>query len=118
VPRGNHVLSSYLVGATVSRRDARTLVLRPDGGYLARPLDHLFRASRPFHRGERFSTPDFVAAVEEMTPDGRPARVSFRFRAPLEDPSLRWLQVAGGYQPQPFRPPGVGESVRLAPAWL
>jgi len=119
VPRANYVLSSYVVGSTISRPDARTLVIQPDGGFLARPVDRLFRASQPaFRRGERYSTLDFTATVEEVTPDGRPQRVTFRFRAPLEDPSFRWLQVGAGYVPRPFRPPRVGDSLRLRSAWL
>ena len=119
VPRASYVLSSYVVGSTISRPDARTLVIEPDEGFLARPVDRLFRAAQPaFRLGERYSTLDFTATVEEVTPDGRPQRVSFRFRAPLEDPSLRWLQVGAGYVPRPFRPPRVGDSLRLASAWL
>ncbi len=119
VPRANYVLSSYVTGSTVSRPDARTLVIEPDEGFLARPVDRLFRASQPaFRQGERYKTRDFVATVEEVTPDGRPRRVSFRFRASLDDPSLRWLQVGAGYAPQPFLPPRVGGWRRLRSAWL
>lgn len=119
VPRANYVLSSYVVGAKISRPDARTLVIEPDGGFLARPVDRLFRASRPpFRQDEQHSTLDFTATVEEVTPDGRPQRVSFRFRAPLEDPSFRWLKVSAGYVPQPFRVPRIGDSIKLPSAWL
>jgi hypothetical protein len=119
VPRANYVLSSYVVGATISRPDARTLVIQPEEGFLARPVDRLFRSSQPpFQKGERHSTLDFTATVEEVTSDGRPRRVSFRFRAPLEDPSFRWLQVGAGYVPRSFRLPHIGESLRLPSAWL
>jgi len=114
-PRASHVLSSFVTAATISRPDAWTLVVLPDGGFLARPADRLLRGSRPpFHREQRVATLDYTASVEEVTSDGRPRRVAYRFRAPLEDPSYRWLCFGDGYDPRPFRLPRVGESVRLS----
>jgi hypothetical protein len=114
VPRASHVLTSFVTAATMFRPDVRTLVVLPDGGFLARSADRLLRGSRPpFQRGERLATLDYTATVEEVTHDGRPLRVSFRFRAPLEDPSFRWLTFGDGYAAHPFRLPQVGESVRL-----
>lgn len=49
------------------------------------------------------------AAVVEITPDGRPKRVRFRFDHALDDPSLRWVRWDGlGFVP--VRPPAIGES--------
>lgn len=51
--------------------------------------------------------------ITELTADGRVAEARFRFRVPLEDPSLRWLMVTRqGYEP--MRPPAVGETVEVA----
>jgi hypothetical protein len=118
-PRASHVLSSYTTGVMVSRRDARTLVVQPDGGFLANAADRLMRSfPPPFRRGDRFSTSDYSATVEEVTPDGRPRRVCFRFSAPLEDPAYRWLYLGDGFHARGFRLPRVGEEVRLpAPRW-
>lgn len=115
VPRASHVLTSFATGATIYRPDGRTLVVLPDGGFLARPMDRLLRGpTPPFRRGERIATRDHTATVKTVTSDGRPQRVSFRFRRPLDDPSLRWLYFGDGYVAQPFRLPRVGESVRLS----
>ena len=114
VPRASHVLTSFATGATIHRPDGRTLVVLPEGGFLARPMDRLLRGpARPFHRGERIATLDYTATVEALTSDGRPRRVRFRFRRSLDSPRFRWLYFGDGYVAQPFRLPRVGESVRL-----
>jgi hypothetical protein len=115
IPRASHVLTSFATGAKISRPDARTLVVLPDGGFLARPMDRLLRGpARPFHRDERIATLSYTATVEEVTSDGRPQRVSFRFRAALDDASFRWLYFGDGYVAHPFQLPRVGESVRVS----
>jgi hypothetical protein len=115
IPRASHVLTSFATGAKISRPDARTLVVLPDGGFLARPMDRLLRGpARPFHRDERIATNNYTATVEELTSDGRPQRVSFRFRAALDDASFRWLYFGDGYVAHPFQLPRVGESVRVS----
>ncbi|MBM4318607.1 MAG: hypothetical protein FJ125_01280 [Deltaproteobacteria bacterium] len=76
----------------VHREDAHTLVLEPEGGWFGNSMDTLMRdRSAPFAVGERVKLVDFEAEVRQPTQDGRPARVSFRFARPLEDPSCRWV---------------------------
>jgi hypothetical protein len=50
--------------------------------------------------------------VTDLTDDGRPAEATFRFRTPLDDPSLRWIEMTPtGYRP--FTPPPIGKTVRV-----
>jgi hypothetical protein len=131
-------LNAGCAAATIARLDDRTIAVRPFGGYLAprgtpgdaacpleavspayflRHMDLLVRGpERPMRRGETIDLSAVAIEVTELTEDGRPAEVTFRFRTPLEDPSLRWFRLTlGGYVP--FQPPAVGETVR-APALL
>lgn len=121
VPRRSVILSSMLTGATVHRPDARTLEISPDGGYMARMLDQIHRRlDAAFAVGDTVTLPDLDVEIRALTPDGRPARAAFRFRRPLEDPSLRWLMLtpAGplGIATRPFPLPAVGETVRVPAA--
>ncbi len=50
--------------------------------------------------------------ITELTDDGRPAEATFRFRVPLEDPSLRWLFVKD-FRYVPFIVPCIGETVEV-----
>ena len=43
IPRHTRVLFPSLAAMRIERPDARTLVLTPRNGYLARPIDTLFR---------------------------------------------------------------------------
>ena len=117
----------------VTRTDAKTLVVRPEGGYFPprgwwpegeRPpamsvvyavqlMDQAARSQRnPLQLGETIELTTATIEVTELTPDGRPAEATFRFRVPLEDPSLRWLQLTRrGYVS--FQPPPIGETVEL-----
>jgi hypothetical protein len=100
---------------TVEREDERTLNLRFKEGLFARPMERLFRARRrPFEVGDTYPLTGFVARIAEITEDGRPTSVQFRFAVPLEDDSLRWV----GWERlgfEPFELPRVGESVTLPP---
>ena len=50
--------------------------------------------------------------IEELTADGRPRDVVFRFGRPLEDPAMRWMQWHDGTYAA-FAPPQMGETVLL-----
>jgi hypothetical protein len=93
----------------VERKDAYTLGLTWSDGLFARPLDRFFRGLRhPFEVGDRFDFTGFRVRITQLTDDGRPAAVEYRFSVPLEDPSLRWVVWAGdGYTS--FQPPAMGE---------
>jgi hypothetical protein len=118
-PRRIRILAPGIIGVTVHRADAHTLVIRAAGGYFAWTFDQLLRDERhPLKIGDRVALSDMTAEVTSLTPDGRPADASFRFVVPLEDASLRWLCWRDG-EWGPFTPPAVGESVALpgVPPW-
>jgi hypothetical protein len=113
VPRHTRVLAPGLPAVTIRRLDERTLAIRPQKGYLRWVMDQVFRGERtPLALGERIVLSGMTVEITELTEDGRPAEAHFRFNAPLEDRSFRWLCFRGnGYEP--FTPPPVGKSVEV-----
>jgi hypothetical protein len=72
----------------IRRVDARTLELHDPRGWLRGPDSNLMRSSaEPFVVGDEVETLDFRLRVLEVT-DGRPTRISVRFRASLVDPTM------------------------------
>lgn len=114
-PERIRVLAPALPAATITRVDERTLVIRPERGYIRFFFDRLFRSERfPMRVGDQVHLSDITVEVSTLTPDGRPDEVAFRFAVPLEDKSLRWLAwVDGDFVP--FNPPPAGESIELRP---
>jgi len=121
--------------ATLHRTDARSLIVRPGGGffpppnvaksaaprpafaveYVLRTLDILTRSpSRPMQLGETVQLSGVTIEITALCADGRPAEATFRFDVPLEDPSLRWLRRTDG-EFVPFTPPAVGQTVNVGP---
>lgn len=132
-PREMLVLGAGIGELVVERVDARTLVVRPEGGYLPAlgqapgragssldlmrtfsAFDTLFYdPAKPPPLGARFDAAlsDEVGVeieITRLTDDGRPAEATFRFDAELEDPSNRWLTWKDGVF-VPFEPPAVGD---------
>lgn len=137
VPARTLSLSSSCKSATLARPDATTLVVRPQGGFLPprgfceeeealpaismayflRDLDLLVRSDRnPMKLGETVELTAATIEVTALTEDNRPAEVTFRFRTPLEDPSLRWFQL-DERRYVPFTLPAVGETVKVRRAF-
>jgi hypothetical protein len=117
-PRPAHLRCLGIADSPVraTRVDPTTLVLRPERGFFGTPMDELVRArSIPFVRGDRVELPGFRVEVTDVTDDGRPAEVTFRFDVPLEDASLRWITWHRGTF-VPFRPPAVGASASVEAA--
>jgi hypothetical protein len=113
-PERVRALAPGLSPVTVRRLDERTLSIRPRAGYLAFPLDAIFRSERrALARGERVQVAGMIATITALTPDGRPAEVAFRFDDPLESPRFLWLAFRGR-DFEPFVPPAVGQEVELA----
>jgi hypothetical protein len=113
VPGGLEILASITSGLEMERVDDRTLVVRPDDGFLFGDLDRLVRAREfPFESGQRISRPGMEVEILEVLPDGRPVRAAFHFARPLEDASYRWFQ-AHGASGGIFTPPPVGGTTRL-----
>jgi hypothetical protein len=108
-------LSTGVGEVLVGREDEYTLSLAWKDGLFAQPLDQIFRGSRfPFSVGDSFRLTGLTIEVRELTDDGRPARASYRFSVPLEDPGLRWLKWAGR-EYESFEPPSIGDTITLPP---
>jgi hypothetical protein len=114
-PHRLRLLASSMDGVTVERASARTLVLRPDDGFLAEMGDQMLRGpSRPFRRGQVIATSDLTVEILDVLPDGRAAAASFTFDVSLDDASLAWLHWDVDHF-APWPPPPVGARSRLDP---
>jgi hypothetical protein len=117
-PRPRHFLSlaSGVSGLRVMRVDSRTLSLRPERGFLCHSSELMLRShARPLALGEMVRLDAATFEVTALTPDGRPAEVTVRFRTSLDDPTLllmRWERT--GYVR--FDPPAPGETTILPAA--
>lgn len=123
VPARVETLGTFLSPMEVARTDPWTVEITQEGGWFAQSFDRLFQdPERRYAVGERVERPDFTAEVRAVTEDGRPLRVAFRFRDPLEDPRFRWLRYGvHGFEEWPLPPVGgrerlVYEAVDLVPA--
>lgn len=136
IPGRMLILASGVCALRIDRPADAVLVVRPEGGFLARRgspapagerqpaldvghmygvFDTLYRDDTPFRVGDRVELSGVVIEVGAITADGRPAEVAYHFDSTLDDPSRRWLQWrADGYAP--FRVPNVGETVLLPAA--
>jgi hypothetical protein len=105
-------LATGLGPVRLTRTDAHSLVVTIAGGTL-KGYDSVFRGvDHPLALGQVVDLGDVQATVLALTPDGRPATVTFHFTALLEDPSLRWFRwLAGLYVPS--TPPAIGAAIEL-----
>ncbi len=118
LPRSTLALAPASTPLTVRRLDERSLILHPKSGYFSTPLSLLFYdMEHPLARGETIELPNVSITIKELTEDGRPAEVLFRFRVALEDPSLKWVCWEGGEFKQ-FQPPSIGETIELPASGL
>ena len=100
---------------SVRREDARTIVIRPQAGFMPMVLAQLVRNERhPMTVGEVVELTGMRVEVLQTTADGQPAAARFEFDVPLEDDSLRWLRWREG-QFEELIPPPVGEETTLTP---
>ncbi len=114
-PGRTRMLATTFREVSVTRLDAVTLRVRPDGGFLAHDMHRLLRGpSRPFHGGEVVELSNMTATVTEITGDGRPRLVEFRFRSPLESPEWLWMR-GQGFRLVDWTPPKIGDTV-IVPA--
>lgn len=130
------VLGSGIRSIRIHRPDERTLLVRPEGGFLALPgvpqsgseeapplfarrnmfpfIDRLYCDDRQWMVGQRFDLGYVVVEITAITDDGRPAEAAYHFNKALESPFFRWIQWAdGAYVPFPL--PATGETVTLPP---
>ncbi len=117
VPRRVAQLSTMAAANEIWREDERTLVIAPLGGFLALAVDRLLVGpGQRFSVGQAIERPDYVAEVREVTEDGRPRRVAFRFRQPLEAPEYCWLCWRHGrLVPFPLPAPGARVTIDRSP---
>lgn len=113
VPRRIRSLASGMPSMTLERVDERTLLVRPEWGFVTQLFDRLFRSpQRPLRLGDRIELTGLVIEITEMTSDSRPAEARFTFDVPLEHESLAWLFWQDGAFAW-WTPPAIGETVTL-----
>lgn len=114
VPRHTRLLYAGMSSIEIERPEERTLVFRCGDSFLKRPWTQVFRdpAEHPFRVGDTVRLTDFEAEVTQITPDGQPREVRFRFAEPLEAPSYRWV-IFEKREYVPFTPPPIGQTVRI-----
>lgn len=119
----------------IRRIDDKSILVRPEGGffpingspagstamtipqmnmsYIPQVIDRLTLGDRAdFVEGETVRTKGMAAIVTEVSEDGRPAAVIFKFDRDLEGPSFLWLQWEDSAL-VPLTLPAVGETIVL-----
>lgn len=110
-PGKTRLLATSMSEVSITRVDNLTLRIRPEQGFLAtESLRMLRRLSRPFRAGDTVELSNMKASVIEITSNGRPKTVDFRFAAPLEAPQWLWMSPEG-FRLVNWTPPAVGETV-------
>jgi hypothetical protein len=116
-PGKMRMLATSLSNVSVTRLDELTLRLRPEHGFYDSMFQQLMRSlSEPFHKGDVVKLSNMTAAVTEITADGRPLTVDFRFSAPLESPEWLWMR-GEGFRLVAWTPPKTGETVVVRAAY-
>ncbi|MDJ0837150.1 MAG: hypothetical protein QNK37_11580 [Acidobacteriota bacterium] len=108
VPAKQAVLGLASADLEVTRVDEHTLRIHDARGWLYRTAHRLYNdLTKSFAVGEEIRGSAFTARIEELTGDGRPMTVSFRFDKPLEDAEYLWYCWRNGAM-VPFQLPPVG----------
>ncbi len=95
---------------TIRRTDANTLLVKPEGGYEARPV--LRSSATPFHKGDTVRLQGATVEIVDIRPEGNPGEVAFRFSEPLDSTSYVFLEWKNGAL-VPFTLLAVGETRSL-----
>ncbi|RMF90167.1 MAG: hypothetical protein D6736_07165, partial [Nitrospinota bacterium] len=113
LPRRVRALVAGPVPLEMTRLDDRTLRVRLHGRFFTGILGRMFRGKdQPLKVGEEIRLSGLTVQVTALAPTGDPQEIVYRFSAPLEDPSLRWLRWEAGVY-VPFTPPLPGETITL-----
>jgi len=113
VPRRIRTLTSAGSAVEVYRTGEKTLVVRPEAGYLANLTSSLGRDEHhPMSAGEVVRLSGVTITVGELNSDGRPIEARFDFDLPLEDESMQWVYWEQG-EFKAFALPAVGQGVRI-----
>ena len=113
-PRAARILVATLGTTSIERMDDKTLLLTRAEGFFEADMHALARGrSQPFQRGEVLTLSDLTVSVDDVTTDGRPRALTFRFAEPLEHP--RWIWMRGsGTRLVDWTPPPIGQSTELS----
>lgn len=104
-------LATGVTEIAIERVDAQTLRVRPKLGFLSNSSQWMLRSlSNPLAVGEKIELKEATIVVTSLTKDQRPQEIDVHFKAPLESPTLRFVQW-GRRNYVPFVPPAVGQSV-------
>jgi hypothetical protein len=103
---------------SILRAGERSLLVRPESGFLADPTQWMLRSPEEAPRaGERVFTDSAEFEVQSCSAGGPPNELRVTFREPLDSSRLIWMQWRGrGYVP--FTPPPLGASTTLPAAEL
>jgi hypothetical protein len=112
-PKNIRVLATGAAAVEVTRLDARTLRLRPEGGFFATEFEQMVRAPDvPFAVGDVVSLSDMRVTITEVDASGRAMQANMRFAEPLESP--RWFFARGHWETlDAWAPPAVGHTETL-----
>ena len=112
-PKHLRWLATGLTAVQLTRLDARSLRVAPEGGFLQFTVDQMLRDEQHgFVAGERVNLSGVSFVVEAITANGKPSQVRAEFDRPLEDPSLLWYRWSG-LGLVPYVLPEVGASETL-----
>lgn len=113
-PARMRVLSDATVAVEVYRIDENVLRIKINSGLFKGTMGHFFRSLEedPINVNQEFHVQGMTARVTAMNKKNGPEEIVYRFSAPLEDKSLKWLQWKD-CDYKDFLPPPVGESVLL-----
>ena len=113
IPKNVRVLGASVDPVSITRLDARTLMLECVSGYSNAISDPLIRVEdEPMPLGHRYKVSGLEIEVVETTAHGEPKKVLARFDNALEHPSLRFVTWdVHGYKD--FAIPKVGETVHM-----
>lgn len=97
----------------LTRIDARTLAISPEGGFLASSSQRMFRrVSRGFALGEQVQLHGLTLTIVRLLADGRPATVQARFDRDLNADTMRWLRWEH-HRYVPLTLPAQGDSIEV-----
>jgi len=115
-PRRLRVLSTGAVALGVARTGESEVTVEYRGGALQGATDWLYsHPQTPMAVGERRQLEGMTLELLEVTADGRPQRVRFRFDSPLDAERLHWVRWRDD-RFEPFEWSDVGDRFEQPPA--
>lgn len=115
VPRPPHLywLATAVAPLGITRLGARTLLVRREGGFIASPIERLYRSQMStLQVGSITVLTQMSAVIAETTRDGRPLQVQFRFAHDLDSGQYLFLVWDRG-RLLPFQLPLENETIEL-----